>query len=426
MRKGGAGARVRYDRLVPSDTFIHDYMRYMDAQETPYAYDFWTACWALSVAVGRGTVVARPRAEVYLNLYAILVAESGTTRKSTAVNAGVKFGRALEGPLPHFIQSKTTPEKIEGILHDQTRQLGRSSIAIAIPELVTFLGREKYTETMPTLLTDLYDCPSLRDGGGTLSKGDRGYKDAYVSLLSASTPAWLLRAVNPDVIEGGFTSRVLFIVSETPKRLSAWPKEQDDELRIRATQRLSEIRTRAQSIPSIAISDGGLKSFDRWYKSRHVARDPFRASFHSREDAHILRLSALLCINDGLWVIQHTHIMASIRIITQVREDGASIFEGTGANSQLVLGIDKLRDKLLAGGLGGVTQKDLTAYVQRFMNAQHMKAVLDIMQELEMVQQFSGVQVGRGRPTTIWRATNELAKTKALDTIIRQHQPGGA
>lgn len=415
--------RVRYDKLVPPDSLLGLYLRYMNEQETPYSFDFWTGIWLLSVAIGRGTVVNRPRAPVYLNLFCLLVAESGVTRKSSAVREAVRFARPLSETTGDLIEGKITPELFEARLHQQGKDLGTGCAAIAVSELVTFLGREKYNEQMPTLLTDLYDCPELRTGGGSLSTGKRTLRNIFVSFLSASTPAWLLRAVNPDVIEGGFTSRVCFIVAETPKRLQSWPSEGDAKLSEYIKIKLEEIRERAKSIPAIEISPGGRSSFDRWYKSRSLYRDPFRSSFQSREDAHILRLAAMLCINDGCWVIHKQHVIAAIKIITEVREDGASIFEGTGSNSRLVIGIDKLRDKLLAAGMGGLAQKDLTKAVQQFMKAEEMKAALDIMQDLAMVSQFQLPALGKGRPTTIWRATQALAQSKALDKIIEQQGP---
>jgi len=410
--------RVKYNRLVPPDSMMGEYLAYMDTQETAYAYDFWSAAWVLSTVLGRGIVVDRPRAPVYLNVFCIFVAESGITRKSTAVREAVRFARPFCTDQPFLIESKITPEALEDRLHKQAKDHGTGYVAIAVSELVTFLGREKYNEAMPTMLTDLYDCPEVRTGGGSIAKGVRELKNVYVSFLSASTPAWLLRAVNPDVIEGGFTSRLVFVVSEEPKRLNSWPEDVNNDRYEAITEKLSYIKQKAEGIDKITISLGGRKVFDRWYKSRGKYRDPFRSSFQSREDAHVLRLAALLCINDDTWVIQQNHVLSAVKIITECREDGASIFEGTGSSSRIVLGIDKLRDKLLAGGLSGVPQKDLTKAVAPYMNAEHMKAVLDIMHELGMVQQFQGIQLTRGRPTTIWRGLQPLAQSKALDKII--------
>jgi hypothetical protein len=229
--------------------------------------------------------------------------------------------------------------------------------------------------------------------------------------------------LTPDVIEGGFTSRVLFIVSEEPKRRQAWPEKLDDSIKDRIETHLRTIRDRALSVSKIEISPGGRKAFDAWYRKRQVYRDPFRSSFQSREDAHILRLAAFLCINENLYVIQQPHILTAIKVITQVREDGASIFEGTGNSSRLILGIDKIRDKLLAAGRDGLYQRELTKSIAPFMQAEHLNACLAIMHELDMVAKFETVQVGRGRPSTLWRAGPELAQPKALEKVANSFAP---
>jgi hypothetical protein len=416
-------ARINYGKVVQQNTFIGQFLQYCEGSETPYAYDFWTALWILSVALGRNIIVDRPAAPIYLNLYCILVAESGVTRKSTSVRRAVKFVRDLCGDDNLLVESKITPEKLEHDLFLQTVEFGCARANIAIDELVKFLGREKYVETMPTLLTDLYDCPEIRNGGGTLARGRTILKQVYVSFLSASTPSWLLRAVNPDVIEGGFTSRVIFVVEEQPKRRAPWPEEVNAELGTTIKQLLGSIRERAEEVKVIRVSDGARKKFSSWYKSRDIKRDPFRASFQSREDGHVLRIAALLCINDNTWEIQSTHIVTAIKIVTEVRENGAAIFEGTGTNSKIILGVDAIRDKLLVAGINGIKQSELTKALQRYMNAEHVRTALDIMHDLNMVQRFDGIQIGKGRPTTMWRATQSLLSPKAIDTIISSMEP---
>jgi hypothetical protein len=411
---------VNYNKIVKPDTFIGTYLQYCDNSETPYAYDFWTALWMLSVAVGRGIVVDRPSAPIYLNLYCVLVAESGVTRKSTAVRRSVNLVRDLCGDDNLLVESKITPEKLENDLFLQTIEFGRAQATIAIDEMVKFLGKERYVEQMPTLLTDLYDCPAIRSGGGTLLRGRTLLKDVYLNFLSASTPSWLLRAVNPDVIEGGFTSRVIFVVAEKPKQRSPWPKEADSAYREECARQLGEIRERANRVATIQVSPGALKKFSAWYKSRDIRRDVFRASFQSREDSHVLRVSALLAINDGTWEIQNHHLVHAIKIITEAREDGAAIFEGTGTNNKLVLGVDALRDKLLVAGINGIKQGELTKALQRYMDAQHIRVALDIMHDLDMVQRFDGINLGRGRPVTMWRAKQSLINPRALDSIIER------
>lgn len=416
-------SRVNYKKLAREDSFVGQYLAFSENSETPYAYDFWTALWCISVALGRDIAVDRPSAPVYLNLYCVLVAESGVTRKSTAVRRAVSFIRPMCDDRNQLIESKITPEKLEFDLALQSIEFGCARASIAIDEMVKFLGKEKYVETMPTLLTDLYDCPALRVGGGTLLRGSTVLRDVHVNFLSASTPSWLLRAVNPDVIEGGFTSRVVFVVSEKPKRTAPWPTKPDERQRSELLTRLATISEEAKRYPTIALSEGAMAKFKSWYKNRELKRDPYRASFQSREDSHILRVAALLCVSDGTWEIQTVHINTAIKVVIETREDGAAIFEGTGANSKIVLGVDALRDKLLAAGIGGIKHSELSKHCQRFMDAEHTKAALDVMHELGMVQKFEGISLGRGRPTTVWRAKQALVASNALDTILSNLTP---
>jgi len=131
-------------------------------------------------------------------------------------------------------------------------------------------------------------------------------------------------------------------------------------------------------------------------------------------------------VSDGTWEIQTVHINTAIKVVLETREDGAAIFEGTGANSKIVLGVDAIRDKLLAAGIGGIKHSELSKHLQRYMDAEHTRAALDVMHELGMVQKFEGISLGRGRPTTVWRAKQSLIASNALDTILSNLTPSAA
>lgn len=397
----------------------------MSGQETPEAYDFWCALWLMSLAVGRGCVVARPRAPVYMNMYVMLVAESGVTRKSSAVRSATKLGRRFieqVDPTMDLLEARTTPEALEARLHASANVHGHSHLAISVSELVTFLGREKYNISMPGLLTDLYDCPEIRTSGGTLNRGQSVLRQVYVSFISASTPSWLARAVNPDVVEGGFTSRCIFVHAEQRKKRIAWPDEvEDNEAQDVLVGTLAAIRYTADRYKTIGITANGRKRFENWYRTRPENRDPFRASFESREDAHILRVAAFLAINDDAWEIQHHHITRAIEIVQEAKDGGAKIFAGAGTSSRTVLAVDKLRDTLLEAGLDGLAQSALTTKVRAYMDSATAKTALEILHELGMVQKFEVKNAGRTK--IIWRGTQMLTAPGAMTNILDKMEP---
>jgi hypothetical protein len=360
---------------------------------------------------------------VYLNFYAILVAEAGVTRKSTAVRAATEVARCLlTDDTIGLIETKTTPEALEFMLSQRTETHGCGQVAISVSELATFLGSEKYNLNMPALLTDLYDAPKIRIGGGTLSRGSYTTKDVFVSFLSASTPSWLRRAVNPDVIEGGFTSRCLFIHSEEPKKRIPWPEFTEQSSTTTAVTRLSQelrsLRMDCQKHSALTISDGGLRKFASWYKTRSILLDPFTSSFQAREDHHILRLAALLCINDRTYELQATHIVTAIKIITEIRDQAAKLFAGTGATSGTVIAIERLREQLIAAGEDGLPRSALYLTVRSRIDSMTFDALLDIMHELHMIQRFVLTTNRRGRPAEIIRGTAGLTDKRAISNVL--------
>jgi len=419
---------INYKALVPKDSFIGRYLSFMERQETAVAYDFWCACWLLSLALGRGVVVPRPRAPIYMNLYAILVAESGTTRKSSAVRAATDIARLFIDNLKQendehveLIETKITPEAFEHRLISLSNDFGYSQAAISVSELVTFFGKEKYTMAMPGMLTDLYDSPTRRYGGGTLVRKRTEIHNVYINVLSASTPSWLCRAVNPDVIEGGFTSRCLFIVSEQRKAHIAWPEETQDEQEFKEScvAFLTQTRKRSHHIREISLRDDALTKFKHWYTRREDSSDSFRSSFESREDSHVLRLAGLLSVNADRWEILPDDIDTATSIIKKVKEDGATLFVGAGSEP-LLLGVAKLQERLTEAGVDGIDHATLYKQMRYWMKRDEFVTALDIMHEMAMIQKFIVPrEMGKGgKDTVMWRATNSIAAPGSLQQVV--------
>ncbi|CAB4163146.1 Protein of unknown function DUF3987), partial [uncultured Caudovirales phage] len=250
-------------QLVKEGTFLHDYLYYMSRLETPLIYDLTCGLWLLSTTVGRLLKVNRPKAPVYLNGYYIICAEAGITRKSTAIRMAETILNEAAIPEIQVFNSSVTPEAMLDRMSINSAQTGRTHVAIVVSELVTFMGREAYSGGMPGVLTDLYDAPQVR----TIERmsGTRTLKNVYVSFLAGSTPSWLIRAINPDVIEGGFTSRCLFVIAERRKQLVPWPQEDknDEFIVTKLARQLQAIRKKAEkyAVTGIDLLPGAMKAF---------------------------------------------------------------------------------------------------------------------------------------------------------------------
>lgn len=368
---------MRFDTIAPRGTFIGEYMHACSPLETALAYDFWCAVWALGTCLGRDVFIPRPHSPVHMNWYIMLVAESGITRKSTAVRLARDIVSDVLG-IQHLVEGRSTPEHLFDRLVDMPH------MAIAVSELVTFLGRESYVIELPAFLTDMYDCPPQRSGG-TVTRGQRVIENAYLTFISASTPSWLVSAVNPNVIEGGFTSRCLFIHDEQPKKRVPWPVDVGTMSHARA--RLVEAIAEAQAVSRVELLPAAMRRFEGWYRGRDTVTDmPFLASFLSREDAHVLRLAACLCINDGTLAIDRRHMDVAIKCIMHAKAGALQVFSARGTTVRLAQGIDKIARLLLEAGGIGVGHTPLYASVRNYVSASDFKIVIEFMIELGMVQ----------------------------------------
>jgi len=428
-------SRLNYRAYVPDGSFIAEYMDAQSDSETASAYDFWCACWLLSIALGREIRIERPRAPVFMNLYCILTAESGVTRKSTAVKTATDIAyEFITRHAPHMlvVQSAVTITSLLHHMNELTTQHGTAQLVISIEELVTVLGRRHYE--MPGFLTDYYDCPSLRTGAAYVTRNRRSNTDelpvsvrnAFVSLLGASTPTWLAESITPAIIEGGFTSRCLFIIAEDRKRRIAWPADERRFSPSTFVDRLASIRKHATHIRAalsgIPVSDGAKKEFESWYSNRDEHRDPFRASFEAREDHHVLRLAGYLCVSDGLWEIQYTHVNRAIKIIRTIKEDSTTIFASHAPVGRAVAGVDAICQRLIGAGRAGLSQSQLGSKLQRFMPAEQLSICLNIMHEQEMVQKFEVRDSKYGRPVALWRATKRMRQRGAQALVLREFE----
>lgn len=400
------------DVTISSESFIGRYLQFMKAQETPEIYDFMCACWCLSIAAGRNVYVARPKAPVRLNMYLILTSDSGVTRKSTSIRVATNLVRSFLSDVDSklvLIESKITTGQLEYEMYEATRKHGYAHVAISASELAAVLSRSGGLSGLPALLTDYYDCPDTRVGGGTVMMGG-GYnlKDVYASFIAGSTPSWLMRAVTPAVIEGGFTSRCYFIDGSSRKRSIAWPDAKDDtNERKNLSNILQEIRRRTYDIRTIDLSHNAITAFTHWYNNRQLHKDIYRESFEAREDAHVLRFAALFAINDDSYYVNTYHIQNAINIVRGIKQDGQRLFTGTVVDKKDIQLVEKIRTELLIAKNNGINQSDILRAMRPKYKSEQVRSVLSVMHELDLVQKFT--IPGAGRPATVWRGTIYLS-----------------
>lgn len=408
---------MNYRKLVPDNTFIAQYLDAMEDLESPQAYDFWTALWLIGTVCGREVYVDRPRIPVYLNWYVILVAESGITRKGN----NISYANRLLADTDLLVLSGKTPSRtLEVLLHKQTETTNQAQAALCVPEMVTMFGRENGSITLPALLTDLYDCPAYRNTGGTVHHGQTELRNVFISLLTASTPSWLGTAINPSVIEGGFTSRCIFVCESVRKKLVPWPDARQLNPYEGLKSCLSNLRSEARQVQAIRVSDGGLRRFTNWYRKRTMHEDSFRSSFEAREDDHLLRLAGCLAINDGTYIIDAGHITKAIRVIDQHKQNAHTMFSPRSESIGVIGdGVNKIRDILVLAD-APIAHSALYQKVRWKFSIDQFKTLMQIMHECDLVEVYQKRE-GAGK---FYKAADKLTMPSSIDEAIRRVSRG--
>lgn len=321
-----------------------------------------------------------------------------------------------------LFESKTTMGMLLNELSRASKDVGSAQGILVASELAAVLGRGSALSGLPALLTDLYDCPDERVGGGSLNTGSFNLKDVYFSFLGGSTPSWLAKAVRPEIIEGGFTSRCYFINGRNRKKAIAWPEgESDGSIRDGLCRRLVSLATEAKTYNRIGISDGAKRKFSSWYVNRGLHRDAYRESFESREDSHALRFAGLFAINEERWEINEDHISRGITFVSDLKRTGADLFVAEKKEQRDVKLLHKVRNFLLSTGDSGCSYTDFHRTL-RITGGQitEVRTILQTMHELDLVKKYEIPAEGKGRPTTRFVRTEYLKNEQFLTDVMRK------
>lgn len=301
-----------------------------------------------------------------------------------------------------------------------TRENGAAQAVLVASELAAMLGRGTQIAGIPALLTDLYDCPDERSGGGSLTSGSLNFKNVYCSFLAGSTPSWLATAVRPEIIAGGFTSRCYFIQGRNRKRLVAWGEKPSTVTQEMLIQKLMEIQDESRSYSRIGISNSARATFEKWYESNPSHKDVYRESFESRQDGHVLRFAGLMAANEQVWSISDDHIRRAITIVAEIKRYGTELFSGAKLETTNLRLLRKVRNLILASSGNGIGRSDLYRSCNLTGRASNeLRSIISTMHELDLVKVHE-VTAARGRPKTVYVATEYLKNESFLEDVARK------
>jgi hypothetical protein len=331
--------------------WLEEYRNFTSGTESPAAFHFWVAMSVISAAAQRKISMDAGYYDVHSNMYIILTAPPGTSRKSTALRIGKSMLRGLKdyGQEIHFSTQA-------------------SSVAALVKQLTAIPNKEH--QSLTDFLVDIYDCDPDWDKQ-TMMRGLEKIEFPWLNMLAATTPQWLGDNLSKTAVEGGFVARSIFVYEQTRLRV-AFPEltEEQKKLKKLLIHDLSIIA----SLKGRMIFSPEAKEFYRcWYEDPKRTAGGYTdhriSGYYERKHVHVLKVAmAISLAQKNELVLDVESIRAAILLLGQIEPGMRKAFSAVGKNPHATV-IEQIRDqitlagkvpykKLLASHINDVKQED--------------------------------------------------------------------
>ena len=217
-----------------------------------------TCCPKLTMKIG---------VEVDTRFYTVLLGDSYSVKKSTAMRKTIGFFSGLSVCTPHITNGVGSAEGLARELSENPR------LILAQDELRSFLDKTKVqSSVLLPMTTSLFEGREWDNSTKEKEKCVR-VRDAHLSLIGCCTTETYQNMWSQEAIAIGFPNRLLLVNADAKPKV-AWPAAPDK-------QTLGEMQTRIQSqLARLAytyeIAPDAKQAWERWYhllpQSEHVKR----------------------------------------------------------------------------------------------------------------------------------------------------------
>lgn len=198
-------------------------------EETESAREFWlwSGIFAICASMQRKIWLPYGLEPLFPNIYILLVAPPGKSRKGPPITLVKKMLEAIKIPVSVDSMSKRALTKelatssSLGFFEYKNKPMQQTSLAIISKELSSLLAVDP--KGMIEVLTDLYDCHET----WTYKTSEKGTDSLYnlcVSCFLGSTPKWIAENLPEIAMGAGFSSRLAVIMGyDKYKRITLPP-----------------------------------------------------------------------------------------------------------------------------------------------------------------------------------------------------------
>ncbi len=374
---------------------------------------------AAAAALGRSKYIEVGDSRHYPRLFSALVGASSRSRKGTSFKSVEKLIRETEaeynarfnikkfGNLNIFSGGLSSAEGLIYEVRDEaeeTRGKEKKPKWDAVVDKRLLVVEEELGSILKIIQRKGNTLsPTLRRAwdGGNLAPSTKNNRlsatDPHINVLAHITQHELKSLLSVTEIHNGLANRFLWVCARRTKKL-AFPKAMDSSEVHNLAIKLADALKKSEDEQLVGFSNEARRYWDTEYHNVSTDTFGFRGGITSRDEAHVLRLSLLFCLLDGLSEIQQRHMEAAVDLVAFCNSSVEYIFS-TPAESEADTDADKL---LLALDQKSMTQTE----VSRLFSGHKTKSQLTLlMTDLQTLNKIKSTQQP-GTKKIIWEKIN--------------------
>lgn len=394
--------------------WIDSFEQYCSGKGSPDVFIRWAGIFTVAAALERRVWIKTSKGIQYPNMYVFLVGPPGAGKTLALEMAREFLGEleklhlaptsvtkaslvdALDAAKRHVIVAKSTPPTVE-----------YNSLTVVSNELGTFLTA--YEADFMSLLTELWDSKKYSETRRS-SKLNIQIAKPQVSILAATTPAWLNGFLPEGAWEQGFLARVMLAYSgaDTPGDLFA-----ETKFAVELKKDLAhDIKQIFNLYGEMAFEPAAAVALTSWHKHSTMGGPPVPdhpklTNYGTRRTSHLLRLCMVACVSRGEeLIITLDDYVEALSWLTELEHTIPDIFKsmksanGDGQTMQeayYYVYKSYLRDKKL------VSEQRLASYLSERTPSHNVERVIKVMTMAGLIERqmmttgFPGYKPGEKR-----------------------------
>jgi hypothetical protein len=386
---------------------------------------------AFGSAIGRGPHFKIEADIHYLNIFAVVVGETGTGRKGTSwgqvrqrfeavdeewnrecVVNGLSSGEGLlyhvRDPIVKIKKNRKTGIEEEEIVDQGVIDKRLFAFESELGGALQASSRDG--NTLSAVIRNLWDSGTHRS---LVKNSPIRTTAAHVTIIGHIVRYELLTLLSECESINGFANRFLWLCARRSKFLPRGGRAAKINFNP-VTLGLKNAIQFAGGLGEMTLDDEAWALWDSVYMRLETGRAGFLGKVTQRASPYTLRLACLYALLDCSSVVYANHLRAALAL-WQYAEDSARYIFGARTGDKLA---DEVLSALQSAAETGMTQTELNAYFHRNEDSEAIARALQMLAETGQLRSLEERTGKPGRPTKRWfysPRTNELNELNSLD-----------